>query len=94
MWPGLATTASTNSAAHIGMPGWTRARRLSSARWRAAKSQQGNDHRLLFELLIGPIHARILLSSDTLDDVKTTTIVDTVLNGVVASPSPATEDPG
>jgi AcrR family transcriptional regulator len=41
------------------------------------------DHRLLFELLIGPIHARTLLSPDTLDDVKTATIVDAVLNGVV-----------
>jgi AcrR family transcriptional regulator len=42
----------------------------------------GTDHRLVFELLIGPIHARILLSPDTLDDVETTTIVDAVLNGV------------
>jgi AcrR family transcriptional regulator len=42
----------------------------------------GTDHRLVFELLIGPIHARILLSPDTLEDVETTTIVDAVLNGV------------
>ena len=42
----------------------------------------GTDHRLVFELLIGPIHARMLLSPDTLDDVSTTTIVDAVLNGV------------
>jgi AcrR family transcriptional regulator len=42
----------------------------------------GTDHRLVFELLIGPLHARILLSPDSLNDVKTTTIVDAVLNGV------------
>ena len=42
----------------------------------------GTDHRLVFELLIGPIHARTLLSPDTLEDVETTTIVDAVLNGV------------
>jgi AcrR family transcriptional regulator len=42
----------------------------------------GTDHRLVFELLIGPIHARILLSPDTLNDVETATIVDAVLNGV------------
>jgi hypothetical protein len=35
----------------------------------------GTDHRLVFELLIGPVHARTLLSPDTLDDVTTTTIV-------------------
>src|ERR1700720_4016640 len=42
----------------------------------------GPDPRLVFELLIGPIHARTLLSPDTLEDVETTTIVDAVLNGV------------
>src|ERR1700757_2562979 len=42
----------------------------------------GTDHRLVFELLIGPIHARMLLSPDPLDDVSTTTIVAAVLNGV------------
>src|ERR1700738_4668912 len=42
----------------------------------------GTDHRLVFELLIGPVHARILLSPDSLEDVETTTIVDAVLNGV------------
>jgi hypothetical protein len=40
------------------------------------------DHRPLFELLIGPIHARILLSPNALDDLKSTTIVDAVLIGV------------
>jgi AcrR family transcriptional regulator len=45
----------------------------------------GTDHRLVFELLIGPIHARMLLSPDTLDEVKTTTIVDAVLNGVATA---------
>ncbi|MDT7763458.1 MAG: hypothetical protein QOC63_2878 [Mycobacterium sp.] len=44
----------------------------------------GTDHRLVFELLIGPIHARMLLSQDNLDDLKTTTIVDAVLNGVAS----------
>jgi hypothetical protein len=40
-----------------------------------AELPPGTDHRLVFELLIGPVHARSLLSPDTLDDVKTTTIV-------------------
>jgi hypothetical protein len=39
-------------------------------------------HALVFELLVGPIHARTLFSPDTLDDVETTTIVDSVLNSV------------
>jgi AcrR family transcriptional regulator len=43
------------------------------------------DHRLLFELLIGPIHARILLSPDTLNDLKTAAVIDAVLNGVARS---------
>jgi AcrR family transcriptional regulator len=44
----------------------------------------GTDHRLVFELLIGPIHARMLLKPDTLNDLKTTTVVDAVLYGVAS----------
>jgi hypothetical protein len=42
---------------------------------RTRRAPPRTDHRLVFELLVGPIHARTLLSPDTLDDVKTTTIV-------------------
>jgi hypothetical protein len=42
----------------------------------------GTDHRLVFELLVGAIHARILLTPDNLDNIKTAAIVDAVLNGV------------
>ena len=36
----------------------------------------------LFELLIGPIHACMLLSPNGLKGLRTATIVDAVLNGI------------
>jgi hypothetical protein len=79
MRPGLAMTTWMNSDRRTDMPDSTSARRSSSAR---GVLPPGSDHRLVFELLIGLVHARTLLSPDTLDNVKTTTIVNAVLNGV------------
>ncbi len=79
MRPGLAMTTWMNSDRRTGMPDSTSARRSSSARGVLPPS---TDHRLVFELLIGLVHARTLLSPDTLDNVETTTIVNAVLNGV------------
>lgn len=41
------------------------------------------DHRLVFELLVGPLHARILFSRGDLDALGIDTIVDIVLFGLL-----------
>lgn len=40
------------------------------------------DHRLVFELLVGPLHARTLLSRGDLDSIRVEVIVDVVLEGI------------
>jgi AcrR family transcriptional regulator len=53
-----------------------------------------SDHRLIFELLVGPIHARTLLSIDRTDDVATEVIVDAVLLGITRERDARTADCG
>ena len=45
----------------------------------------GTDHRLVFELLGGPLHARTLLSrGNNLDAIRVEVIVDAVLDGITS----------
>ncbi|MFD6195708.1 TetR/AcrR family transcriptional regulator [Mycobacteriaceae bacterium NPDC060252] len=46
------------------------------------------DHRLIFELLMGPFLARALLSSMDIKTLDTAQIVDAVLHGVTTAPAP------
>jgi AcrR family transcriptional regulator len=45
------------------------------------------DHRLVFELLVGPLHARTLLSRGHLDSIRVEVIVDVVLDGITNRPA-------
>lgn len=53
------------------------------------------DHRLVFELLVGPLHARTLLSRGNLDSIRVDVVVDVLLDGITnrpatfASPTPS-----
>ncbi|MGW6280316.1 TetR/AcrR family transcriptional regulator [Kribbella sp. NPDC055071] len=42
----------------------------------------GSDHRLIFELIVGPLHGRFLLGGNNRDTTKVPVIVDAVLYGV------------
>lgn len=46
----------------------------------------GSDHRLIFELLVGPLHGRFLLGGNDRDAVTADVIVDAVLYGVADRP--------
>lgn len=46
--------------------------------------RHGLDHRLVMELLIGPLHVRALLTNGPLDDATIDTVVDLALAGVQA----------
>ena len=45
------------------------------------------DHRLVFELLVGPLHTRTLFSRGNLDSVRVDVIVDVVLDGITNHPA-------
>jgi hypothetical protein len=42
----------------------------------------GTDHRLVFEALMGPLHMRLLLTREPLDDAFLQGVVDLVVAGI------------
>ncbi|MHC3469963.1 TetR/AcrR family transcriptional regulator [Streptomyces sp. 7R007] len=49
----------------------------------------GVDHRLAFEALMGPVHMRLLLTREPLDDAFLDGVVDLVLAGIAPAADPA-----
>lgn len=63
----------------------TRAAVASAALDRAGvrgELRAGVDHRLAFEMLIGPLHVRLLLTREPLDDGFLSDVVDLILAGI------------
>jgi AcrR family transcriptional regulator len=48
---------------------------------------RGTDHRLVFELLSGPLHARTLLGRGDLNVIRTDILVDLLLTGITTQPA-------
>ena len=64
---------------------WTRCRPSSSAPSQRGDLRADTDARLLLEMLIAPIHGRLLLTGEAVDDGLAERLVEMALNGAAAA---------